>query len=102
MNAVASSVWLNLLLTTLPRKLSNHNPLLLVTEQDVDSGRRPFGSLDVWWEHNFFFVFLQDSWRSIDASTLVDKRRILRGKLKNWNTKFFGNLNNTVNCLKST
>lgn len=55
-NFATNANWHFMNLTTLPRRLSNHIPLLFSAKLEVDQGPKPFHSLDCWQEHEFFFL----------------------------------------------
>lgn len=61
-NVQVDHLWSFMTLTALPRKLSNHNPILFAVELHVNWGLKPFRSLDYWWEHESFAIVLQEAW----------------------------------------
>lgn len=100
-NSAAGSVWPFMTLTALPRRLSDHNPLLLLVNEEVDWGLRPFRSIYTWWDHLDFKQFLEQTWSSLLDSSIMGKFQTLREKLKNWNVIVFGDLGSKVASIQS-
>lgn len=93
--------WPSMLLTALPSRMSNHNPLLHLVEIEVDQGPRPFRSFDACWTHANFASFLDQSWLEFSDLSLLAKLHNLRFKLKQWNFDIFQNLNSKAKDLQS-
>ncbi|XP_050217654.1 uncharacterized protein LOC126668506 [Mercurialis annua] len=90
-------IWPNSYLSALPRNFSDHVPLLFRSQVNIDWGPKPFKSINAWWEHKDFKMFVSDSWTSTsDQLNFVSKLRSLRALIKNWNLTVFGNLNHKL------
>lgn len=96
--ALVSFQWLqdfpNLCLVGLPRGPSDHNPILLISELALDWGPKPFPFLDAWWSWPGFVKLMESFWNEImdvnPSTSLLVKLKLLRQKLKSWNSEVFG------------
>lgn len=70
-NPSASNSWPFMMLKALPRRLSDHSPLLVSTDLEFGWGPRPFRSINAWWSHEHFKSFLKQSWSSIQEHSFV-------------------------------
>ncbi|XP_050217914.1 uncharacterized protein LOC126668778 [Mercurialis annua] len=91
------ALWPNLHLKALPRSFSDHTPIRFTSAAAIDWGPRPFRSLNAWWKHEDFAIFVHNSWHSFSGMnnqhSLVNKLRNLRRVIKDWNKNVFGNMN---------
>ncbi|GKU96029.1 hypothetical protein SLEP1_g9310 [Rubroshorea leprosula] len=76
----------------LKRSISDHCPILL-KNQKVDWGPKPFKFFDVWMERLGFEKLIQDSWSSTKIHgwkgyILKEKLKRLKGALKNWSRNY--------------
>jgi len=81
----------------LSRFVSNHCAILLRDEY-VDWGPKPFKSLDVWKTDSRFKVFLREKWPSYKVQgggmyIFKEKLKKLKANLKVWTKEIFGNVN---------
>ncbi|XP_050211903.1 uncharacterized protein LOC126662059 [Mercurialis annua] len=93
----AANIWRSSSLTSLPRGLSDHVPLLFQSKSKFDWGPKPFRSMDIWWDHPEFSSFVGSSWELIFAADsslpLVRRLKHLRERIKTWNLEVFGDQN---------
>ncbi|XP_050237970.1 uncharacterized protein LOC126687451 [Mercurialis annua] len=81
--------WPNCSLKALPKSFSDHIPILFNSELPKNWGAKPFKSINAWWSHSDFNLFVASTWSSISlrlpAANLVIKLRELRSAIKTWN-----------------
>lgn len=103
-----SQEWLsqfNLLQWGLPRSISDHCPILL-TNNSVDWGPKPFKFINAWLSHPQCLKIIKDSWESSlhtgwAGFRIMNKLFDLQLKLKEWNESDFGNINTTIASLEN-
>lgn len=67
-------------LEALPRRLFDHNLIIFVAKNHVDSRPKPFQSLD-WWEHEEFGNFVSEAWSEISDSLIVCELKSSKGRI---------------------
>ncbi|KAK8549179.1 hypothetical protein V6N13_063575 [Hibiscus sabdariffa] len=85
----------SLVLNNLPRELSDHSPILLVSDA-CDSGPKPFRFFNVWLLNPQHIRDMEHTWQGLlqrDGNDyLVLKMREMKRVLKEWNRDSFGNI----------
>lgn len=86
----------------LPRVISDHCPLLLL-DDEVDWGPRPFKFINAWTLHPLFLPFVKKIWVEVEAHgwagfVLWKKLKTLKEVIRKWNVEVYGNL--TLNIKK--
>lgn len=94
------SNWPELVQRGLPYVVSDHTPLV-VFDKNVNWGPKPFKSLDCWFDHPKFRVFVVRAWEEISCEgtagfVLKEKLKALKAKLKVWNKECFGMLDSKI------
>ncbi|XP_028121376.1 uncharacterized protein LOC114318641 [Camellia sinensis] len=99
-----SPEWLqmfNFKLWGLPRKVSDHCPILLM-EDERDWGPTPFRFLNAWTLHPKFRSFVENTW--LEANVVgwagfkcLQKLKILKLALKQWAKEVFGDVEHKLN-----
>ena len=88
--------FLDMKLKALPSKLSDHSPLFLeVSSQGRNP--KPFRCLDAWFTHSDFRKTMQQEWRPMGTSSVVEKLNKLKAPLQRWNKEVFGNIDTNIN-----
>ncbi|XP_028091888.1 uncharacterized protein LOC114292180 [Camellia sinensis] len=102
-----SPEWLqkfNFKLWGLPRRLSDHCPILLL-EDKKDWGPKPFRFLNAWTLHPLFKSFVEKIWKETPVDSwagfqCLRKLKSLRIALKQWNQEVFGNVDYKLKLLE--
>ncbi|GJV22275.1 RNA-directed DNA polymerase, eukaryota, reverse transcriptase zinc-binding domain protein, partial [Tanacetum coccineum] len=91
---------------TLDRYLSDHRPILM-RESMYDYGPTPFKFYHYWFEIVGFDKFVEDSWNEIHVTNTNDyvkflkKLKVLKGRIKLWNSSYREHMNYRKNNLKT-
>ncbi|KAK3199213.1 hypothetical protein Dsin_022628 [Dipteronia sinensis] len=90
-------VWPSSYCLTLPRTVSDHNPLIFNGLQHSSYGSKPFRFHNMWFEHGHFKDIVTSSWLSSPScicpmKSLITKLKYLKGYLKSWNFSIFGDV----------
>ncbi|XP_068504131.1 uncharacterized protein [Phaseolus vulgaris] len=90
-------VWLHCKQFFFSRSVFDHCAIVIKDEY-VDWGSKPFRSLDVWQSDNRFKVFLKERWPSYEVQgggiyIFKEKLKKLKADLKVWNKTIFGDVN---------
>ncbi|GKG35612.1 hypothetical protein Tco_0440766, partial [Tanacetum coccineum] len=80
LNEEFNSLWGNLSVVALDRKLSDHCPIVL-KDIDLDFGPKPFHTFDIWLEESDIGSVVETAWNLEVRSNRLDCR--FRDKLKN-------------------
>ena len=91
---------------TLPRLVSDHNPLIFTALKWIPSGPRPFRFQSMWLLHESFMEVLSSCWKSTMVMgcpmlVILSKLRALKDCLKCWNKSVFGDIHATVDEARS-
>ncbi|XP_061353223.1 uncharacterized protein LOC133297998 [Gastrolobium bilobum] len=83
---------------SLPRLLSDHNPLLIKLFMEVnDKGKRPFRFFAAWQEHHNFSDFLKSKWeQDFDPPYMLQR---LVSEIRIWNRRVFGIIKTRKNSI---
>ncbi|XP_021722045.1 uncharacterized protein LOC110689588 [Chenopodium quinoa] len=93
-NAAFVEVFPQVKVTTLVRKYSDHNPILISLCDDPVRGPFPFRCKEVWLQHDRFKYFFVSHWKATDqCQPLLIGRNKFLSSIPYWNTNVFGNLN---------
>lgn len=95
-----SSTWADLFECTrvshLPRRSSDHHPLLIKTSNPQGRKKSSFRFQNMWTKHHQFLSVIEESWKQSTSSIGMIKiqQKLLRVKkaLKGWNWTVFGNI----------
>lgn len=73
----------------------SYHKLVLIKENNVNWGPRPFKVFNCWYEHPDFLKFVKSEWNSFYvkgrvARVLKEKLKLLRDNLRWWNKNVFG------------
>ncbi|XP_061362797.1 uncharacterized protein LOC133306487 [Gastrolobium bilobum] len=84
--------------SSLPRILSDHNPLLIKLFENLDEkGKKPFRFFVAWQEHQAFNSFIRAKWDSdFDFPYMLQR---LVPELRIWNKKVFGDIDRKKNSI---
>ncbi|KAK1296072.1 hypothetical protein QJS10_CPB15g01200 [Acorus calamus] len=101
---VANSAWFAMFpeayVQYTPESLSDHAALKLHAVPPLHSCPKPFKFFDTWFEHNSFWVTLEQAWSiEVTGSTmfrLARKLQHLKQVLKSWNPLQFGNAQDRI------
>ncbi|XP_058741064.1 uncharacterized protein LOC131613407 [Vicia villosa] len=79
------------------RDVSDHCPIWIVVDK-MDWGPKPFKFNNEWFQHKDFIGFVEKEWNGLDVHghgdfVLKEKLRLLKNKLRWWNTTVFGKIN---------
>ncbi|XP_025628356.1 uncharacterized protein [Arachis hypogaea] len=78
-----------------PRGLSDHCPII-VEENMMSRGPKPFRSLDSWFTHTCFLRMVREKWRGLGEMQFTDKLRALTAPLRRWHKVNFGEMDNRI------
>lgn len=94
------SLWPACSLIALPKSSSDHCPIHFISQKAFDWGPKPFRSINAWWSREEFYGVVEESWCKIQNqfpnASLCQRLRELRGFLKEWNWKCFGNISSNL------
>lgn len=91
---------------TLPRLVSDHNPLLNIANKAVLAGPRPFRFHSMWLQHGSFQEVVFSCWNNTMVTgcpmfVVLAKLRALKECLKHWNKNVFGDIHSKVEKARS-
>lgn len=89
----------------LKRVISDHCPIL-ITNETKNWGPKPFRFMNVWLHNPQVMKIVKEEWRETNnqkwaGTTIMNKLRLVRQKLKEWNSMVFGDLNTKSEALKN-
>ncbi|VFQ90805.1 unnamed protein product [Cuscuta campestris] len=95
-NLAFQSAFPNFFTHHLPKACSDHKVVLFSCHSSQDRGPSSFRFLNAWIHHNQFLQVVKDSWNNSltcgGMPGLVAKLKDLKGCLREWNKKEFGNI----------
>ena len=91
---------------TLPRLVSDHNPLQNIANKAVLAGPRPFRFHSMWLQHGSFQEVVFSCWNNTMVTgcpmfVVLAKLRALKECLKHWNQNVFGDIHSKVEKARS-
>ncbi|KAL7183710.1 hypothetical protein ACSBR2_025985 [Camellia fascicularis] len=94
----------NFKLWGLPRRVSDHCPILLM-EDERDWSPKPFKFINAWTLHPSFFAFVEKVWNETivegwSGFKCLRKFKALKLALKQWNVEVFGNVESKLKLLE--
>ncbi|XP_057719720.1 uncharacterized protein LOC130934150 [Arachis stenosperma] len=78
-----------------PGGLSDHC-LIIVEDNRMRGGPRPFRSLDLWFTHEGFLRMVKEEWRSQGELEFIEKLKALTGPLGRWHKENFGEMDKKI------
>ena len=81
------------------RGISDHCPLLILSKE-VNWGPRPFRFQNCWLSHPGCMRIIQDIWKNSAMDSWGGKLRKVKGSLKEWNLKEFGQIDQNIAALE--
>ncbi|XP_016195858.1 uncharacterized protein LOC107636900 [Arachis ipaensis] len=97
--AMFSLEWLEEFLETRvrggPRGLSDHCPII-VEDNKMRGGPRPFRSLDSWFTHEGFIRMVKEEWRGLGEIQFTDKLKALSIPLRRWHKANFSDMDKKI------
>ncbi|GJV81998.1 hypothetical protein Tco_1517868 [Tanacetum coccineum] len=105
MNEEFCSLWGNISVVALDRKLSDHC-LIILKDVDLDFGLRPFQALDIWIEEKDIGHVVEEAWKVKVRSRrpdcrFRDKLKNVKATLKKWSKERFRMVNDKIEKLKN-
>ena len=93
------SIFPSLQVSLLRRGISDHCPIL-VSSTEQDWGPKPFKFLDCWLSHPRCMKVIRDSWEKCTSHNVLDKLKLTRMNLKEWNLSDFDNIDHRISSLE--
>ncbi|XP_016178775.1 uncharacterized protein LOC107621256 [Arachis ipaensis] len=78
-----------------PRDLSDHCTII-VEEQRMQGGPRPFRGLDAWFTHDDFLRMVKKEWKGLGKMQFTDKLKALAAPLRSWHKNNFGEMDKKI------
>ena len=72
-----TETFFNIKVWGLPRSISDHCPLLL-EEEDLNWGPKPFHNLDAWFSHDGFIELVKQEWRKLEGLDVTERLKGLK------------------------
>lgn len=81
--------------------ISDHNPIFLSLDSNIDQIRKPFRFEDMWFRDSSFLNFVSSKWSSWNDSPapLLDKLSFMQGALEEWNKSLFAHVGKHLKTL---
>lgn len=93
------AVFPSLKTSLLKRTLSNHCPLLAHTNFK-NWGPKPFRFLNCWLTHPECLKLIKESWREASPLPIAEKFKVVKSRLKKWNSDVFGQIDANITSLE--
>lgn len=90
----------SLKVSLLKRTISDHCPLH-VYSREKNWGPRPFRFLNCWLQHPNCLKLIEESWSSNANLPIVEKLRKVKSRLREWNSKEFGQIDLKIKALEN-